>query len=113
MTGEMKHSFQEEIRDDLDSTMPKNAFDLMYIIKPLRGLERLDSADESLIQQDDHTWADEAKSRWQKDRQVLEHFYEAMDNKPECYEMEKKAMDEQYQTKIKLDIVNGGLFYIS
>lgn len=113
MTGEMKHSFQEEISElDLDSTMPKNAFDLMYIIKPIRGLERLDAAIESLIQHDDHTWADEAKSRWQKDRQVLEHFYEAMDNKPECYEMEKKAMDEQYQTRINIDVVNGGLFYM-
>ena len=113
MNGQLIDNFQEWVSQaDLDSMMTENSFDLMYIIKPIRGLERLDMVVEQLIQQDDHTWAEEAKERWKKDMEVLEHFYEAMENKPECYEMEKKAMEEQYEPKIKVDIVNGGLFYM-
>jgi hypothetical protein len=113
ITGNMIDSFQEWISGvDLDSTMSKDAFNITYIIKPLRALERLDAAIENIIQQDDHTWADEAKMRWKKDREVLEYFYEGVENKPECYDMEKEAMDQQYEARIKIEIINGGLFYL-
>jgi hypothetical protein len=113
MTGQLIDGFQEWVSDvDLESTMSENAFILTHFIKPTRALERLDTAIDNIIQQDDHTWAEEAKSRWQKDREVLEHFYEDEENKPECYEMEKKALEEQYEARIKIDIINGGLFYM-
>ncbi|PUB11966.1 YqhG family protein [Paenisporosarcina sp. OV554] len=113
ITGNMIDSFQEWISGvDLDSTMSKDAFNITYIIKPLRALERLDGAIENIIQRDDHTWADEAKMRWKKDREVLEYFYEGVENKPECYDMEKEAMDQQYEARIKIEIINGGLFYL-
>ena len=113
ITGNMIDCFQEWISGvDLDSTMSDDAFSITYIIKPLRGLERLDAAIENLIQQDDHTWADEAKLRWKKDREVLEYFYEGVENKPDCFEMEKQAMDQQYEARIKIEIINGGLFYL-
>ena len=113
MTGYVIDDFQELLNKiDLVSIMSEDVFHLPYIIKPIRGLERLDAVIENIIKQDDHSWAKEANERWQKDREVLEHFYEAVENKPECYEMEKKAMEEQYETRIKIDIVNGGLFYM-
>jgi hypothetical protein len=113
ITGNMIDGFQEWISGvELDSTMSDDAFKITYIIKPLRALERLDSAIENIIRKDDHTWADEAKIRWKKDREVLEYFYEGVENKPECYEMEKTAMDQQYEARIKVEIVNGGLFYL-
>ncbi|MFC6040735.1 YqhG family protein [Paenisporosarcina macmurdoensis] len=113
ITGNMIDGFQEWISGvDLDSTMSDDAFKITYIIKPLRALERLDAAIENIIQKDNHTWADEAKIRWKKDREVLEYFYEGVENKPECYEMEKTAMDQQYEARIKVEIVNGGLFYL-
>lgn len=113
ITGNMVDGFQEWVSGvELDSVMLENAYTLPYIIKPIRGLERLDTAVDSIIQRDDHTWAKEADIRWQKDREVLEYFYADEEEKPECYELEKKAMAEQYETKIKVDIVNGGLFYL-
>jgi hypothetical protein len=113
ITGNMIDGFQEWISGvDLDSAMSEDAFKITYIIKPLRALERLDAAIESIIQKDNHTWADEAKIRWKKDREVLEYFYKDVENKPECYEMEKTAMDQQYEARIKVEIVNGGLFYL-
>lgn len=113
MTGDVINGFQESIAiKELDTEKSERAFLLPYIIKPLRALDRLDAVIENLIQQEDHTWAENAKGRWQKDLEILEHFYEGVEVKPESYEMEKKAMEEQYEAKIKVDIINGGLFYL-
>ncbi|MFX3673442.1 MAG: YqhG family protein [Paenisporosarcina sp.] len=113
ITGHLVDGFQEWVSGvKLESNMSEDAFALTSIITPIRALERLDIAIEKIIQQDDHTWAEEAKSRWKRDRKVLEYFYEDEENKPECYEMEKKALEEQYEARIKIEIVNGGLFYM-
>ena len=113
MTGNVIDGFQESLSEvDLEIIMSENTFNLPYIIKPIRALERLDAVIENIIQQDDHTWAEEAKMRWKKDREVLEYFYEGVENKPDCYEIEKEAMDQQYEARIKIEIINGGLFYL-
>jgi len=72
----------------------------------------LDEAIDAIIQQDDHTWAEQAKKRWQRAQRVLDYFYEDVEEKPECYEVEKLALEEQYNAKIKIEIINGGLFYM-
>lgn len=113
MTGMIINGFQESISGlDLESAISANTFHLPYTIKPLRALERLDAVIENQIQLDDHTWAEEAKVRQQRDIRVLDYFYEGIENKPETYESEKKAIEEQYKTKIRVDIINGGLFYL-
>ncbi|MFJ7737271.1 YqhG family protein [Lysinibacillus sp. NPDC097287] len=114
MTGEVTEDFQETLTDmDLDSVNSEDAFQVQYIIKPIRALQRLDAIVEDLIQKDDHTWAEEAGRRWQRSQRVLEYFYEGVEQKPECYEIEKKALEEQYDAKIKIEIINGGLFYLT
>jgi len=113
MTGNYVECFQEKLEKvDLENDMSGNTFNLPYTITPIRALERLDLAIDNLIQQDDHTWAEEAKMRWAKDQKVLEHFYEGVDDKPDSYEMEKEAMEEQYRPNIKIEVINGGLFYL-
>ncbi|WP_318615282.1 YqhG family protein [Sporosarcina sp. YIM B06819] len=113
LTGRVIDNFQESLSEvDLDVTISSNTFHVPYIIKPIRALERLDAVIDNIIQQEDHAWAEEAKKRWQKDRRVLEYFYEGVDNKPDCYEIEKEAMDQQYEARISIDIVNGGVFYL-
>ncbi|WP_432361241.1 YqhG family protein [Sporosarcina sp. UB5] len=115
INGMIIKDFQESIGElNLGSAISPNTFHLPYIITPLRALERLDSVIENLIQQDDHTWAEEAKERLRKDLLVLEYFYREIEeaDRPECYRIEKNAIEEQYKTKIKIDIINGGLFYL-
>ncbi|MDW0117675.1 YqhG family protein [Sporosarcina thermotolerans] len=115
LTGAIINGFQESISHlNLESTIAPNTFHVPYIIKPLRALERLDAVIENQILHDDHTWAEEAKERLRKDLLVLEYFYRDIDeaNRPECYEGEKKAMEEQYETKVKVEVINGGLFYL-
>lgn len=114
MTGMIIKDFQESIsRLELESAISPNTFHLPYTIKPLRAMERLDAVIENQIQMDDHTWAEEARVRQQRDIRVLDYFYDGIENKPETYESEKKAIEEQYETKIRIEIINGGLFYLS
>lgn len=113
MTGHLIEEFQESIsKVDLTATISANTFHLPYIIKPIRALERLDAVVDNFIEQDDHTWVEQAKMKWKRDRRVLEYFYEGVENKPDRYDIEKQAMDQQYEAKIKIEIINGGLFYL-
>ncbi|MGE7947504.1 YqhG family protein [Lysinibacillus sp. NPDC093688] len=113
LTGIINEEFQETIcTAEFDTVPADNAFHVQFIIKPLRALERLNATIEKIIEQDDHSWATKAKKRWQRDQRVLDYFYEEEEDKPECYEIEKKALEEQYDTKIKIEIINGGLFYL-
>ena len=64
------------------------------------------------IEQEDQTWAEEAKKRWEQDLDLLEHFYKDAEEKSESYEIEKQALKDQYEPKMVISIINGGLFYL-
>lgn len=111
--GSVKSDFQDYLNTfPLTDKLPNNAYCLPYIISPMRAIERLETAVENYIANDDLSWADEAKKRWQRELEILDHFYEEVDEKPESYEIEKKALEERFQPRIKIDIISGGLFYL-
>lgn len=114
MTGELEDRFHESLSTvQLTPEMPEDVFTLPYIIKPLRALERLDATIEALINSEEHNWAEDARHRLIKEMRVLDFFYEGVDVKPECYEIEKAALEERYTPRICVDIVSGGLFYLA
>lgn len=114
MTGQIIDGFQESVENmEFEVEASPHTFNLPYTIKPLRALGRLEVTIIDLIQQDDHQWVEEAHKRWKKDLRVLEYFYEGVEHRPESYEVEKKAMEEQYKPKIIIEIINGGLFYVT
>ena len=47
---------------DFNTKPEENVFHVQYIIKPARALERLKATIESIIEQDDHSWAMEAQN---------------------------------------------------
>ena len=113
MTGNIIDDFQTLLNDlDLVSELPDFCYPLPYIIKPVRAIQRLDTVIENTVKQEDHSWAEQATKRWHRDQRVLDYFYEDEEEKPECYEIEKKALEERYAAKIKIEIINGGLFYL-
>lgn len=113
MNGNIISNFHTSLNEmNIAPSMPPNAFLLPYVIKPNRGLERLDGVVENAIQQDDHSWAEQAKKRWQRDMRVLEFFYEGVEVRPESYGMEKTALEQQYEARIKIEVINGGIFYL-
>ncbi|PIC76784.1 hypothetical protein CSV74_09405 [Sporosarcina sp. P19] len=113
MTGAVVKEFQETISMlDLSDQSSEQVFHLPYIITPVRALDRLDAVITQVIEGEDLTWVEEAEKRWRKDQAVLDYFYEGQEPKPECYEMEKQAMEERFKPRISVDVVNGGLFYL-
>nr|WP_246861084.1 YqhG family protein [Bacillus sp. REN3] len=93
--------------------IPDYAYTLSPLIRPGSGVARVHSFLSSEISVEDHTWAEEARKRWKKDLDLLNHFYEGIDEKTESYETEKLALREQYEPKVNISIVNGGVFYIT
>ena len=113
MTGAVFQEFQGKLNNlNLAMEPPENIFNLPYIITPVRALDRLDAVIDRIVGEEDRNWAVESKKRWQKDQAVLDYFYEGQDVKPECYEIEKQAMEERFKPRITIEIVNGGLFYL-
>lgn len=114
INGQMVENFQDRLQQiQLTPKIPDYSFTLSPLVKPISGIRRIESYLKSMIESDDHTWADEARKRWEKDLQLLNHFYEDIAEENESYETEKMALKEQYEPKIKISFINGGLFYLT
>lgn len=114
ISGEIMEDFhkkQEAIK--VTSKIPDYTFTLSPLIMPKSGLGRLESYIKKSFEQDDHSWADKARERWQADLELLEHFYKDMEEKSESYHTEKKALQSQYEPMVIISVINGGLFYLS
>lgn len=113
INGQIAEHFHDQLLGiDLTPKIPDYSFTLSPLIMPKSGLLRIESYLKKRIETEDHSWADEARKRWNKDLDLLEHFYRESDDKSDSYEVEKKALKEQYEPKIKISIINGGLFYL-
>jgi hypothetical protein len=114
INGQMDENFHDRLLQlPLTPKIPDYSFTLSPLIKPKSGILRIENYLRSIIENDDHTWADEAKTRWEKDLILLNHFYEDDEEKNESYEVEKQALQEQYEPNIQISFINGGLFYLT
>lgn len=114
INGQMVEDFHERLLNlQLTPKIPDYSFTLSPLIMPKSGVSRVENFLKSEIELEDHTWAEKARERWEKDLKLLEHFYEEAEEKDESYEIEKSALKEQYEPKVKISIVNGGLFYLT
>ncbi|MFD1736521.1 YqhG family protein [Bacillus salitolerans] len=114
INGMIIDHFQERLEAlILTPKIPDYCFTLSPIIKPKSGVNRLRQTIQSIIDNDDHSWANEARDRWQKDLDLLNHFYEDLDEKPDSYKTEKQALKEQYEPRVRVSIINGGIFYLT
>jgi len=114
VSGVLVENFQEKLENlDLTPKIPDLCFTMTPLIKPQSGLKRIEQFILQDIHNHDHTWADKARERWNKDLELLNHFYEDLEEKPECYEVEKQALQELYEPQIHISIQNGGIFYLT
>lgn len=113
INGRMVEDFHDKLQQiPLTPKIPDYAFTLSPLIKPVSGFSRIENCLRAFIEKEDHQWADEARGRWEIDLQLLNHFYED-DLENESYEIERKALQEQYEPKINIAFINGGLFYLT
>lgn len=114
INGRMVENFHERLLTlPLTTKIPDYAYTLSPLIKPKSGVNRIQAYLTSDIEQEDHSWAADARKRWQKDLDLLHHFYEDAEEKCDSFETEKTALKEQYEPKVQLSIINGGLFYLT
>ncbi|MBS4173447.1 YqhG family protein [Bacillus sp. FJAT-49736] len=114
INGALVENFQKHLLEKkLTPKIPDLCFTLSPIIMPKSGVNRIESYLQQEILGEDHSWAEQAKQRWEEDLALLDHFYEDLEEKPESYFIEKEALREQYEPVIKIEIINGGLFYLN
>lgn len=114
INGRMVTDFHEMLLQiPLTRKIPDYAFTLSPLIMPKSGISRIEGLLRTLISDEDHTWAQDARKRWKKDLDLLNHFYEDTEEKSESYEVEKQALKDQFEPKIHISIINGGLFYLT
>lgn len=114
INGKIVEDFHGRLLElNLTPKIPDYCFTISPLIKPKSGLKRVENLIENQVQNEDHTWAQEAEQRWAEDLALLDQFYENTEEKPESYELEKEALKQQYEPKVQVEIINGGLFYLT
>jgi hypothetical protein len=116
INGQMVEGFHQHLlKMKLTPKIPDYSFTLSPLVKPKSGITRIENYVKQKLDSEDHTWASEAIERWNKDLKLLNHFYEDADEETrnESLETEKQALQEQYEPKIRISIINGGLFYLT
>jgi hypothetical protein len=114
VNGAIEEQFHSRLqRLLLTKRIPDFCYTLSPFIKPESAIKRIETTIQHQIDQEEHKWADEAVSRWKEDEDLLESFYEDVAQKPESYFVEKEALRTQYEPKILVEIINGGLFYLA
>ncbi len=113
IAGEVKQNFHQLLlQKTLSPKIPDYCFTLSPLITLKSGFNRLETIIRKIIADDNHQWALDAYCRWQNDLRLLETFYEELEEKPESYYLEVAALQEQYEPKITVKIINGGIFYL-
>ncbi|MGG5255077.1 YqhG family protein [Neobacillus sp. SM06] len=114
INGQLVEKFHDHlVKLNLTPKIPDYSFTLSPLIKPKSGIVRVENYLKSQLETEEDTWANEAIERWNKDLKLLNHFYENEEDKTENYEIEKQALQEQYEPKIQISFTNGGLFYLT
>jgi hypothetical protein len=116
INGQMVENFHDQLLEiSLTPKIPDYSFTLSPLVMPKSGVMRIENFIKMELSQEDHGWADDARKRWDQDLQLLNHFYEDYedDESKGGLETETLALKEQYEPKIKISIINGGLFYLT
>jgi hypothetical protein len=114
INGRMVTEFHDHLlKLALTPKIPDYTFTLSPLIMPKSGITRIENMLRANISKEDHSWSVEARQRWQKDLDLLNHFYKDAEYNTDSYENEKQALKEQFEPKITISIVNGGLFYLT
>ncbi|WP_430785302.1 YqhG family protein [Virgibacillus flavescens] len=85
------------------------------IIKMESGFTRIETVLDDYINNQTHTWADEALHTLQEEMQLINHFYTDSTDEAANYDHMQKEIDavkERYTPKVTYHVINGGIFYL-
>ncbi|MEI5908098.1 YqhG family protein [Bacillus spongiae] len=113
INGQLDTTFHDKLLNKKwTPKIPDYCFTLTPIIKPVSGMSRIENYITQEIQRENHQWAEDARKRWDADLALLHSFYQDMETKPESFIVEQRALQDQYEPSIEVEIINGGLFYL-
>src|SRR5690625_4163963 len=93
--GQIVSQFYSLLNDiSLTPKLPDFCFTFSPLITVKSGLIRIRKIVETYIENEDNSWAEEAIKRRNADLQLLEIFYENVEEKQECYHIENKLLYE-------------------
>jgi Bacterial protein YqhG of unknown function len=114
INGQMVQQFHDKLlKMNLTPKIPDYSFTLSPLIMPKSGVARIENYLKGEVEKESHSWAEDARKRWEKDLHLLEQFYKDDQDKVDSYQVEKQALKDQYEPKIMMSIINGGIFYLS
>jgi hypothetical protein len=114
INGMMKTEMMDYLQQlEFQMQISDYCYTITPLVKPISGYKRILSVIDQYIQDQDHQWAKDSLEELQKEIDLLKHFYEDSPEE-ELDQMEKELTDlnERYQPKIKVSVINGGIFYL-
>ncbi len=115
INGAIYSNFMEKIKQ---YSFDKNCHDYCYPITPLikqeSAVNRVYKFIHHYLKNQELEWARKSNDRLQKEMELLEYFFnEASSSNLSTIDQEKKLLKDRLEPKIKIDIINGGYFYVT
>lgn len=112
--GTMMLGMMEKIHDlEFETTVSDYTFSMSPVISLTNAYKRMERHIETYISALDHQWAKESLHHLEKEKRLLESFYQSEDIGLESFTKEREQIDIRYKPYIEMEVINGGLFYIS
>ncbi|WP_138415821.1 YqhG family protein [Aquibacillus sediminis] len=117
INGGMKINMMDELEQlPLQSSIPDFCYTITPMIKLKSGYQRMITYIEKYLQKQEHSWAQESWDHLQEEKKLVEHFYQDSDEEEQYenrFDQEMQAVEDRYQPQINIDVINGGIFYLS
>lgn len=114
VNGIMKTEMMEQLEKlDFQMTISDYCYTISPLIKLESGMNRIKTVINNYIINQEHAWANDSLLELEKEIKLLNHFYETdEEDKKERMKKELREIKERYTPKIKMSVINGGLFYL-
>ncbi|WP_162880726.1 YqhG family protein [Paraliobacillus sediminis] len=96
------------------NTIPDYCYNLSPLIRLKNSYQRVIHYLEKDLLEKQHDWALESWKFMQEEKKLLDYFYQSdAADQLVHFEKESAAIEDLYQPRITIDIINGGVFHIS
>ncbi|MBB6454250.1 hypothetical protein HNQ94_002725 [Salirhabdus euzebyi] len=123
INGTMVFNFMELLKKiSFSSVIPDYSYTISPIVRIPSAFNRINNYLQHYLSEQEDDWAKEAYEHFDKEKEILNHFYEsytetASDDEKELlkerYENEVDHLEKRLLPEIQIKIINGGLFYLS
>lgn len=112
--GTMMLGMMEKIQNiNFETKVSDYTFPMSPVITLTSAYKRMERHIETYVSSLDNEWALDSLHHLEKEKKLLESFYESEDIDLESFTKEREQIDNRYKPYIGMEVINGGLFYIS